>query len=543
MKNISKIILVLFIPIVLLSACDSLLDVKSDRHIFENEHGMNSANDTLYSMFGVFSQLQKLADSYIILGELRGDLMDVGEEADRFLKEVNNFDFSVNNPYTNNIKDYYAVINNCNYIIHNIDTAHVKGGVKVMYRTYAAAKAIRAWTYMQALLNFGEVTYYEKPILTLDDAMASYPVYTSMNQLAPVLINDLRPWKDVESPNFGSLLSYDSRKSFFPIRFLLGDLYLWNGEYEMAANEYRDLMFFNRVLLTTAFRGQLEVVNNAFTGNRSSSWINVFRFGSPEQLANIVASNQHDRYYTIDSLANIRHIIPSGVAIENWRSQYYIHAVGVDTLADMRMLGSVTSGYRINANMEYEPTNNFSIDKYYWINADSDIARQVLIYRAATLYLRYAEAVNRLGKPNLAMAVLKNGLRASTINSNLLVPPSEKDSILPNFMNFADERFNNNIGVRARACGNVNLDTTVYIIPKNMFDQDSIMNFVEDLIIKEMALETAFEGGRFHDLMRVAIRRNDNSFLADKVAQKHPESNREAIRSKLMNRDNWFLRK
>ena len=71
---------------------------------------------------------------------------------------------------------------------------------------------------------------------------------------------------------------------------------------------------------------------------------------------------------------------------------------------------------------------------------------------------------------------------------------------------------------------------------------EELMNFVEDKIMEEAALELAFEGNRFHDLMRVAIRRNDNSYLADRVAAKHIQ-NKEAIRSKLMDRKSWYLKK
>ncbi len=540
MKNISRLILILIFP-ALLASCDALLNVESERYVFEEEHRMGSANDTLYSMFGVLTQLQKLADSYVILGELRGDLMDVDETSNRFLKEVNNFSFSQNNPYSNNIRDYYAVINNCNYIIHHIDTSVVKGGVKIMHRNMAAAKAVRAWTYMQAILNFGKVTYYEDPIVTLDDALKSYPVYTDVKELATVLINDLQPWRDAGTPNFGSLGTFNSRLAFFPIRFLLGDLYLWRGDYELAANEYRDMMFFNRVLLTSAFRSTLQVVNNAFTGNATVNWVNIFSFGSNEQITNLLSSNQYQLVFTIDSLAEHRQIIPSQVAVNKWNTQRYIHSATLDTLVDMRSVGSVNRNFRVNSNMELELTNSYSIQKYDLLNDEQSLTKQVLLFRAGLLYLRYAEAVNRLGKPNLAMAVLKHGLRASTINNNILVPPSEKDSILPNYMNFADERFTNNIGVRARGCGNVNLDTVHFVIPKNMLDKDSIMNYVEDLIINEAALETAFEGNRFHDLMRVAMRRNNNAYLADKVAEKHG-NNKEAIRAKLLDRRNWYLR-
>ena len=40
---------------------------------------------------------------------------------------------------------------------------------------------------------------------------------------------------------------------------------------------------------------------------------------------------------------------------------------------------------------------------------------------------------------------------------------------------------------------------------------------VEDLIMDEEALEFAFEGYRFYDLLRVALRRNDPTWLANKI--------------------------
>jgi hypothetical protein len=67
---------------------------------------------------------------------------------------------------------------------------------------------------------------------------------------------------------------------------------------------------------------------------------------------------------------------------------------------------------------------------------------------------------------------------------------------------------------------------------------------IENSIIQEGALELAFEGHRWGDLVRVALRRNDPSFLADKVYDKLRKSNNpnaEAVRSRLMNKENWFL--
>jgi hypothetical protein len=73
--------------------------------------------------------------------------------------------------------------------------------------------------------------------------------------------------------------------------------------------------------------------------------------------------------------------------------------------------------------------------------------------------------------------------------------------------------------------------------------QDTIdyqIPLVEDMIITEMALEGAFEGYRLHDLMRVAMRRGDNAYLADPISRRDGEEDA-ALRAKLMNEQNWYL--
>jgi hypothetical protein len=65
--------------------------------------------------------------------------------------------------------------------------------------------------------------------------------------------------------------------------------------------------------------------------------------------------------------------------------------------------------------------------------------------------------------------------------------------------------------------------------------------YLEELILDERARELAFEGERFYDLVRVAKRRNDPSFLAKKVSAKFPASQRQAIYNKLLDEKNWYI--
>jgi hypothetical protein len=65
--------------------------------------------------------------------------------------------------------------------------------------------------------------------------------------------------------------------------------------------------------------------------------------------------------------------------------------------------------------------------------------------------------------------------------------------------------------------------------------------------MQEEALETAFEGYRWQDLLRIALRRQstDPNYLADKIATKFEAAGDGAsaalVRSRLANKENWYL--
>lgn len=581
MKKIHYIILLLAaVSIFSFVSCEDMLEASSDKNATIDDNYMQS--DSLYSMFGILYQLQKIADSYVILGELRGELLEVSEEfASKYLKEIYNFDtYSTDNPYTSNKGAYYEVINSCNYVINNIDTSMVSKGDKPMYRVAAAAVGIKAWTYMQLMLNFGEAYYLDKPILSIQDGLAERTPMT-METLFPKLIQELLPYETTERLNIPSFGGYRSSTLFFPTRVILGDLYLWTGQYENAANAYRDAAYFGRY--TVSGQGVRDVVgtgaNMEFTGN----------YRIPLRLSGkdyngyvtvIAASNEFEHLTDLNKLffnmprtssdyeKDAGALKPSKLAVTKFDSAFYFHdykdnkgLTSLTTKGDLRKSSSYfdySNTINLPSGMLGAPqdlTDYTFVRKYYDLNSDVNSetreyetsANTIIPYRVPIIYLRYAEAINRLGKPNVAMAVLKNGLKRQTLINPLVVPEYEIPDPIPNYLDFYDTRFDTNIGVHACGSGNTDRDTTFYKInlPEHITEptlNDSIL-FVENLIQEELVYEMAYEGQRYQDLMRFAIRRNDNAYLANIVSEKFEDAAlRDRVRNKLLARENWYIK-
>ena len=167
------------------------------------------------------------------------------------------------------------------------------------------------------------------------------------------------------------------------------------------------------------------------------------------------------------------------------------------------------------------------------------------MYRVQQVYLMYAEALNRLGCPEAALCVLKYGLRNQNIERYVSEKEREKAGEL---LNFDDEIFtkDNTQGVHARGCGDVDCDNN-YCVPQPKESlasyEDTVqyqIPFVEQMIVDEYGLEFVYEGKRFYDLMRVALRRNDPAYLADAIAKRSGKLD-DGLRSRLMDKKNWYL--
>ena len=222
-------------------------------------NGGGANTDTLYRYWGILKGVQNIAERYVILGESRSDLAVPTPYTSDSVSTIMNFEKPADGSnMLLRAADYYYVINQCNSYLESTDSAITKNGVKYMQREYAQVMAIRAWTYLQLVQNYGSVpfvTQFVEDASTSASLMAS-ATKASKDNLADLLIEaGLKKALDMQKEwgyiNYGeystgsSAAKIASKSCVFPIEVILGDLYLLKGDYVNAATYYYDFMKYN----------------------------------------------------------------------------------------------------------------------------------------------------------------------------------------------------------------------------------------------------------------------------------------------------------
>lgn len=544
-----------------MSSCSDMLETESELVEYEKDNTLNHTTDSLYSVMGIINKMQIIADRTVLLGETRGDLMTVTDEATTDLKRLAAFDFSVENKY-NQVSDYYAVINNCNYFLAHVDTAMQRRGRHLFSNEYAAVKGFRAWTYLELVKAYGEVPLVTEPLMTEREAAAAVAgPKAGIKEVCDYFINDLTPYAYVDMPVYQSIGSRPSDKFFIPTRALLGDLCLWAGRYEEAAKWYSDYLndkkayvkinYGNRVrwenpTVYTSPRGQFNVDGDEELLGIIPMETRIFD-GTISDLDNIMTSTRENRYFfQLQPSRGMRQLSASQVYCIEYKTEISTDTIYVPKtgMSDELLVGDLrlNSVYRLTSRGSQDPYEEYS-------SVSQSISKlsgnSITTYRSPMVYLRFAEALNRAGYPQSAMLILKYGLCKE--NAQLYVDSVEY-AASKQYINFDEIEFTreNTIGIHSRGSGDSH-SNAYYVLPQPESQlatrADTVayqIPLVEDLIVNEMALEGAFEGYRFYDLMRVALRRDDPAYLANPISQREGTVD-EALRSLLMDKSNWYL--
>jgi hypothetical protein len=576
MKNIKLITSVVFATLLLsLVGCKKLFDIKPEEKLDESNAYQN-VYDADAAVVGIYGKFMGLAEQYVVLNELRADLLDVTVNSNESLRQLSTHSVTENNPYASP-KPFYELILNCNDVLEHfkVMVAEKKMTEDEFNQRYSDIVSLRSFLYLQLGIHFGEVPYVTGSLKNVDEVKnaANFP-RLSFNVLLDSLIRitEAIPFKD-QYPTGTNLNitvdGYQTQKFFINKKIMLGELYLWKGNYQKAAEWYREVMEYG----TTAFGfgedfysyyklgwagGHNHYVTYTRAGDASTlaysdGWRIIFEspYGSTSLNREWIWVLPFDnKFKPENSLIKLfspvggQYLLrPSQEIIDLWDGETQRTAQGGAIPYDARKLLSTMMIGGQPVAMKYI---------YNYIGWNTGTALNPLLkngkwflYRQTHMHLRFAEAANRIGKHRIAWALLSGGFAAAYPAPTSDVTDYHNTLSQPYPFNF-DARnsggsgvpyyradWYRHIGIRARA-NVVDLQVT----------SDSL-NTIEAGIIKEGALENAFEGTRWPDLLRVTLRTNDPSFVADKVYNKLIKSGissgaASAARAKLMAKDYYL---
>jgi len=594
-----------------LTSCEDMLETDSNRQIFDP--ALDQKTDSMFYTLGILKGLQQVADQYVMTGEMRGDLVATNQYTETDLRRLADFSADATNKF-DSAYIYYRIINNCNYYIAHRDTTLRTGSRLVAIPEYAEALAVRAWAYLQLAKNYGEVPFYTDPLVSIGDAN-SQQTTKDLQGICDALAPELIRYSGTPVPDYGEISAgvlnssssenpeekyVQSARAMIPVDVILGDLFLETHQYEQAARYYFNFLQANDWDISQAYidptesylRQQLrETMPSTMAMTFSGfSWPSIFGVANTNDIITYIplAANtlrgevtELPRYFGYDfysttggsASSNARYLLErqidasdSYIALSNAQDYYYTPTApsGGSTVVRTASMGDLRRLVCMRQVTKSDSTFSVMI-KFTSAN--------IPIYRTSTVYLRLAEAFNRMGHPDAAFAILKDG-----INEDLLTYVLQGDStdiemgryITPEtatmltttipFLSAAHiQKFEENWPVHGRGTYYTMGAFSPYqyntIVGRKLEELQKLhgiqptgtlndtINAVEDILCDEMALELAFEGNRFGDLTRMARHKNraglygsdfGNRWLAQKLAYKHPTVS-------LLDEKNWYL--
>ncbi len=443
----------------------------------------NSYSDFLSSraaVNGLYAQLQDMMTAYVIHGELRGDLLQITNQANGELSDIYRMDIRHDNKYLGQ-REAYKVISSTNDVLHHLGKLGSNGTTfdDELANMQGEALLVRSWVYFYLLRTFDRVPYLTEDFATQD---ANSDIIDWLNSKATstvtidLLIQDVRqaipkliPAKFQEG-HFFNLASANA---------MLGEIFLWKNDYRLAADAFQAA-----VATADTWRFILDA------DHQNARWVNIFlgdESATDEIMTKIVFNHGEKQGNELMKLFSA--ITPGGYHLKP--TPWIISQISSNI---HRRNGSFKNGSEVGKYTR-------SVDDPYI----SDMP--VLLYRAADIHLYMAEALNRLGHVNLALDLINNG----------------NDSLFTIFSR----------GIRGRvglprlsvSAGNRN---------------DSIL-VMENIIMEERARELAFEGKRWFDILRIAQRRDDSQYIIDLMRNKYHETEMPMIINHFEDKSNWHI--
>lgn len=152
--------------------CEEFLNPAQDLVIPDDEFPADNVELRAASL-GLYSLQQELVDQLVVLGELRGDLLEITENADINLTEIYNFQISPGNPYASPV-NFYKLIAASNKMIRIIvnnypEVTDPESAVSNYHYMLGEAICMRSWAYFNAARIFDVIPYIPETLTDISE--------------------------------------------------------------------------------------------------------------------------------------------------------------------------------------------------------------------------------------------------------------------------------------------------------------------------------------------------------------------------------------
>lgn len=610
-KKYTLIAAIFFASILVFSSCQDFLNPDQEINITDDKLFDDWYEYRAIEM-GLYGLQSDLVEQLLVLGELRGDLLQITEKADADLVEIYNFKVSKENKYASPT-NFFKLIAACNNFITVLEKDHPevldkKSLITNYDKLYGEALCMRAWAYFNAVRIYGKVPFIPQSLTTIDeinnfvnssgsyidsvhivygvdgyqnDTIKNFEIklekqYYDQSLIIDYFTNDLE--KKVKAVGVNHYLDNNDQSWEVSIwntsayNTLLGIMHMTNGDLAKAAG------YFDKIIRIPSdnYRYQLD---QTF---RNASWKNIFNnIDTREHIYTMWFNKSYFQQNEFQSFFEPRQphkymMKPTRNAILYWESIWDDYRLAENTNqpwmtrtvfkgmpGDFHRGHGVSYAYLVNG----VPLPNDQVFAMLWLKSEEDYrTSSLLVENADTVVWKYSWnkgvfdqdanfPIYRAAGVHLWQAELyvwwkfeQNGV-VREFTSNAV-------NIVNNGSNYSTDANRPQLGVRGRVgfggavdgikVGNINYifhPFTNEVIGYNNLSNNFLGKqlYLEDLIMEERARELAYEGERFYDLMRVAKRRNDPSYLAKLVSAKFPKERRQEMYNLLLNEKNWYI--
>lgn len=507
--------------IVTLSSCSDFLEIEPQNEITADNF-WDEKSDIDQILMGCYARMasNEVISRMIVWGEFRSDNVEFSGSAndDLDLQHVLKEAITANNGFTY-WKDFYEIINRCNVLIENaplVAKADPSYKPTQMKADVAEATAIRSLMYFYLIRTFRDVPYSEEAFI--DDGQELVVQPTPFSDLLDKLIASLEAIKnDALTAYPKTSLEYSSkfntaRITRWGIYSMLCEMYLWKGDYQQSVsyadlviNHYKktakdtkditaeDLATFNGYPLIGTKLSQANTYGRAFNyifveGNSVESIFEItFVKGSDDkQLSNVPFSN----YYGGDGrtpMVKYSEFVSDKKAMEEANKEHdvrFYEDICFDQEGNPSYVNKTTAMSSVLIKGTDEFKKNSSWGSQYPTAGEKHDSRSkanVIIYRLSDVMLMQAEAYCQM----IQTDSLKN----------------DKD------VEYRDKAFTIVDAINKRSLMEQELKNTLVI------DKYTTKELITNLVMEERQRELMFEGKRYYDLVRRAMREGNTEYL------------------------------